>query len=578
MRGLGDRRHLFNYLFLKTFTINLIFIVIVTFSVCLALSKYMLDQAAEYSKGTARLINQQLDMMFRSVDDIERAVIADQSLRIALTVRQALPDYPDPVIDDIFATARDKLVSMMLLLDDYNYCMLDNEGHLPERIYTTQEILNANFKTKNEGWYAEVVESPNRFHIVYDSPCDFYISAERSISFIRAILNLRTDKPNAFIVVNLPYSDLTSALQRQVGTRLPIQILDPRGRIIYSTGGSDPQGRSGGGAYEDTSSYTGITVKALGGMSPTLGGLGRLIAIVLAMMCLYVLATLVVTFLSLKGVTRPIYNLIDEMKPVGAGNFDARVLYDGRIVEIHDLIDSYNSLIERIRSLVKTNYEQKTLMMQAELKALQDEINPHFLYNTLETISSQAILDGSKTASLMCQKLGAMFSFMLDGPDLVTIERELGQVRDYAYIATQCVYYSHIELRCGVDPALDSQSIPKLTLQPLVENCFKHAFKGNFGEDRLIEVKAVAEGSVARIEVADNGAGMSRERIESLYAEMRDSSRGGNSAARGMSGLINVNNRLSFYFGAEYSMELISDGRRGSAVVLRLPKVALDRR
>jgi two-component system, sensor histidine kinase YesM len=573
--GAMTKQHLFSFLFRRTFVINLFFILAVTFSVCALLGSYMIGESDRHSRETVRLIARQLDTLFRTVDDIERVIVTDHYLRIALSIRQALPDYNDPFISDTFATAKDKMVSMMLLLDGFNFCMLDNTGHLQQSIYSTNEVLNGNFRTRDAFWYRRVMLGAGKFHIVYNNDCDFYLYSEKAISFIRTTLDLKTDKPNAFLVVNLPYSRLVSILQERIDPGIPIEVLDPQRTVIYSTVAGPARGKP---LYEESSSYTGLVIRIYGRPNPIVARIGNIILLVVGIMCIYVAVIFIVSLLAIKRFTLPIYSLISKMSSLGRGDFDVKVSYEGPILELHELISSYNTLIEKIQSLIKTNYEQKVLMAQAELKALQEEINPHFLFNTLETISSQAIVDGSQAASLMCQKLGALFSYLLEDSDIVTLGRELRQLRDYVYIEEKCVYFQGVKVEYAVDPDLVSQSIPKLTLQPIVENCLKHAFRDPPAREPLIRIEAVRLENTIRIDISDNGSGISPEEVEGINRDLRDATRLGEKTSHRKSGLLNVNARLCFYFGEDYSMKVSSTEGDGTSVTFSMPSIDAVRR
>ncbi|MEK3780512.1 sensor histidine kinase [Paenibacillus sp. FSL R5-0810] len=279
----------------------------------------------------------------------------------------------------------------------------------------------------------------------------------------------------------------------------------------------------------------------------------------------------IISLVSMKRFTRPIYLLMKAMKQVSRGNLEVAANYQGNIIELHDLKNSFNILVTGTKDLLKENYEMNLLKTQAELDALQQKINPHFLYNALETISSQAIIDGSKTASIMCQKLGALFTYSLQPQDIVTLEQEIRHLMDYMYIAEISSFYPDIHVDMNIDPDTLDQLIPKMVLQPLLENCFKHGFGREPGHTPKIWIESSIQDEYVRIEVCDNGRGMSSDELSRLRESLKQVEKRTLSSPGTSIGLRHVHSRLALFYGDSYAMDFQSAPSQGLRVVLLVP-------
>ncbi|TBL80617.1 cache domain-containing sensor histidine kinase [Paenibacillus thalictri] len=237
--------------------------------------------------------------------------------------------------------------------------------------------------------------------------------------------------------------------------------------------------------------------------------------------------------------------------------------------EMDRLIYTYNRMVRRIRGLIEQVYRVRLNETQAKLEALQSQINPHFLYNTLDSIKS--CLDGRRNelASDMLLSLSKFFRLALSkGADRITVRQELEMIAQYLHI--QKMHYGNkIEWEIDVDKSMDRCLIMKFTLQPIVENCIYHGIRNKRGKG-IIRITGSMDGEIMRIAVSDDGVGMDSRTLEGV-AKTIDS---GTFAADGGYGLGNVNARLKLYFGNAYGLQADSAPGAGTRITVTIPNTA----
>ncbi|MDR1559669.1 MAG: sensor histidine kinase [Clostridiales bacterium] len=275
-----------------------------------------------------------------------------------------------------------------------------------------------------------------------------------------------------------------------------------------------------------------------------------------------------------RSIAKPIHHLSDITNQVAQGDLSIRV-EALRGAEVRALGDSLNIMIERIQELLAKVTSDQTILRKAELELLQAQINPHFLYNTLDTIIWLAE-DGQKKQ--IVDMVGALSDFfrtsLNQGADMITLQEEERHVRGYMQI--QRVRYQDIlEYEIDIPKEFHHVMIPKITLQPLVENALYHGIKNKRGKGR-IAVKTRGDGDALVISVIDNGAGMTEERflrICTLLNDPRPDKDAAGDSKREIYGLYNVNERIRLKFGPEYGLNIINAFNMGVTVEIRIPVI-----
>ncbi|KOS67827.1 hypothetical protein AEA09_04170 [Lysinibacillus contaminans] len=265
------------------------------------------------------------------------------------------------------------------------------------------------------------------------------------------------------------------------------------------------------------------------------------------------------------GVAKPIQRLVKEMKKAEKGNFDI-YLPDKYNNEVGTLSKAFTKMLHEIEELIDEKYEIELKQKEAELYALQSQINPHFMYNTLENIAFMVEGGEQELVVDMVTNLGRMLRYSLGNKDqLVPLQKELRHADDYLMIQ-KARFEESLTYMIQVDPILKDKILPKFLLQPLIENALEHAFI--VGQVLKIQINVTSEKGLMIIVVEDNGIGMEQNRLTFLEQQLvsehiinKDDS----------FGLTNVNGRLVLHYGSEYRLEINSLLGIGTKIILKIP-------
>lgn len=262
-------------------------------------------------------------------------------------------------------------------------------------------------------------------------------------------------------------------------------------------------------------------------------------------------------------ITLPIGKLAEKVQHVGEMQLDTEPL-DTEITELQTLDHGINDMAQRIYVLMNKQIENQRSLHRAELELLQAQINPHFLYNTLDSIAILAEMDRNEDVINMVTSLSVFFRNSLNrGRDIISLQAEREQVTSYLEI--QQIRYSDIlTYEIHIPDELLSCSVPKLILQPLVENALYHGIKNKRTLGKII-ITGEDAGDDLYLRIIDNGAGMDEEQIQALQAGIYADNHTG-------LGLVNVHKRIRLYCGEGYGLSFQSKPGEGTTVTVRLPK------
>lgn len=265
------------------------------------------------------------------------------------------------------------------------------------------------------------------------------------------------------------------------------------------------------------------------------------------------------------SISRPITELVEVTQQVSQGNLQVRS-HVNTGVEAKQLSESLNTMIDKINALLEQVKKEQIRIRKAEFELLQAQINPHFLYNTLDTIIWLAESDEQKQVVHMVESLSDFFRTSLNqGKDIISIKEEIQHVRSYLEIQ-QMRYQDILEYEIDVPEEFYQNTIPKITVQPLVENALYHGIKNKRGKGK-ITVRGYREDSFFILEVRDNGIGMQTERLE----QVRNALVHKQFVESKVYGLYNVNERIRLNCGEEYGLRISSTYQEGTTVKIFLP-------
>lgn len=305
------------------------------------------------------------------------------------------------------------------------------------------------------------------------------------------------------------------------------------------------------------------------------GGILRLKNITILMLVLWGIATLFLSITFAAGITKPIERLQQTMEEASRGYLEGVVPVESTD-EIGKLTQNFNRMLKKIQTLIVVNYTSKirqakaeSKQRHAELRALQAQINPHFLYNTLGTISSLAILEGVDSISRMAEALSEFFRYSIHNDEImVTLRDELAQVERY-FTIQRIRYGERISLEVDVPESLSNQPLVKLTLQPLVENACIHGLEST-GQGK-IKICSRINGRKVMILITDTGVGISETDLLNIRATLEHPEAAEETGNQYGIGLRNVQTRLKLHYGTEYGLQIESKEGDGTTVILNIP-------
>ncbi|WP_052339439.1 sensor histidine kinase [Gorillibacterium massiliense] len=292
---------------------------------------------------------------------------------------------------------------------------------------------------------------------------------------------------------------------------------------------------------------------------------------ILAFMILLAIAANLLVYWISSSQTRRIGMVIRKMRRVQTGELEP-VISDGRQDEVGQLVETYNYMVSRMKVILDEQYKLGVEAKNAELKALHSQINPHFLYNTLDLINWTAIQRKVPEISSLVQSLSQFYKLSLNkGEEVTTLGKELEHARLYVDIQNRR-FGNSIELNIDVDEELFEYDIPKITLQPIVENAILHGIRETAHRRGEIFIYSYCENGDIILVVQDNGIGISEDQINSLNGSY-DSN-----ANKDGYGIRNINYRIRLLFGLTYGLHFESQLGEGTKVFIRLPRIKNDGR
>ena len=442
-----------------------------------------------------------------------------------------------------YSTAYDEIVSNMTVANSYN---LNFKEELDESIYklvvgtVTFETIEEDHSLKSP--YTLIDELRNEFGELMNITTDkesrkWLLSLLRNISTLRD----RVDDIKQNLEEGNQYEENIEMLDKNIYILTELIQDDIQYYIYYQTVSIEQLKNS---LNEQVESFIALFVGMVFGI----------VAIVV-----------IVTTYVLSSITKPVRELSEATKKIADGDFSTRVTV-GVKDEIGTLAESVNEMTEHLEEFVEKIKEDERKMRHTELRLLQEQINPHFLYNTLDTIVWLVEGNASDKAVNMVVSLSDFFRIVLSkGREIITLKEEEQHIRSYLEIQ-QVRYRDILEYDIQIPEELYQYKILKLTLQPLVENSLYHGIKTKRGKG-TIYVTGRLEDDKIYLDVKDTGIGMSEAELASLRSKISKPCKETDSGF----GLANVNERIRMHYGAEYGMTIESRLGEGTWVRVVIP-------
>lgn len=275
------------------------------------------------------------------------------------------------------------------------------------------------------------------------------------------------------------------------------------------------------------------------------------------------------TFVIVRLTTAPLTAFSRRMKEVGSGNFSP-IKENGGSRELLALSRSFNEMVSHIDELINQNYVSEINEKTARLAALEAQLNPHFLYNTLQAIGTEALLNDQPQINRMLASLAANLRYSIKSGDPVRLKDEIVYVNNYIMLQ-KMRFEERLHVQIEISDEYDNFLIPKISIQTLVENSILHGF-GDTTESISLRIHASRKNELLQIQVTDDGCGIDEAHLQELKSEFQNYLTPGHI---GKIGLANLYSRLQILYQGKASLEIESSPHQGTAVTLLLPATTM---
>ncbi len=279
----------------------------------------------------------------------------------------------------------------------------------------------------------------------------------------------------------------------------------------------------------------------------------------------FIVMILIVTYFAINQYSSKLKNMMKNIEKLKQGKLDTRFNIKQEVDELDMIAISIDEMSESLQYNINKNYIAEVKQKQAEINALQSQIKPHFLYNTLEVIRMSALSSKNKEVAQMIYNLASMFRYSTyNNGSLVSIRDEIKHSKMYLSLCSTR-YKGMLDYSIHVDDKYLDYLVPKFTIQPILENAINHGLRKGFYDNYIkVTIKEIDEG--IEISIKDNGNGMSEEAISKIKDELEKNIQKPNSI-----GLMNINNRLKLNFGKQYGIYINSRMNEGTTVSIKIP-------
>ena len=545
--------------------------------------RYTKNNLTENSKKNSRLLIEQVNFNIENyidyMENISQVVMSNRDMTSYLFDHDTKETGSD--LKEAFQTI------LHARTDIYNIAVLGDNGRY--FINNGTDILNLRSRLAEKEWYLDARKEGSGI-LISSSHVQNLVKDDYKwvVTLSRGITNPETGKVEGLLVIDLNYdviNDLCESIT--LGNKGYVYIIDRKGEIVYhpqqqlilsgvkkellkevSNGGTSISHTDENGENKIYTPFhsnkTGWTIVGVVYTSELAGDEKEVRTMYIGAACTLILFACILAVLLSARITRPIKQLQAAMKEVQQGKFEQVYIDTGGENEISSLTRSFNKMTERIDELMKNNRKEQAEKRKSELKALQSQINPHFLYNTLDSIIWLIETEDLSQAIKMTSVLARFFRQAIGNSKIyVSVWQELEYTRNYLLIQ-QMRYKDKVAFRILVDEDVMECAIVKLVLQPLVENALYHGLKYKTTQGNII-ITGGREGDLVILKIQDDGIGMSKEALASVFKKKTSDKR-----HNGV-GMKNIEARLKMHYGPDYGLFVESKEGRGTTVTVTIP-------
>ncbi len=574
--------------------ISYLLLIIVPFGVFAIMSNFRVYEAIEtlvsYSakhsfEQSGLFVSYKIDKIINTID----VLLVDKKINSTIGQEPDKLDIPSQMLDmqDLSRYLRsfqnqDEVFNVKLYVKD-------------DFLYSSEKVNFLSFQdAKNSGWYEDFTRYHKKVIWVKTTEQDYTTKPDnfeiKRVSAVSAIL----DKSNylnflGFVRIDILEKNLSDILKKASSTKNSITyIQNSKDEIISSSsekinsnwilGSNELENYCKSGMYYSTrdlgNEHVILACQKLPNSDWTLVSItpfSEITAVgkeiqnqILLMFLLIGTAAYILAYVISSSITKNISLLLKNIRLLKKGDFNIEITAKGND-EIGELIENFNSMSARLKFLVDEQYRIGLEAKNAELLALQAQINPHFLYNTLDMINWSAINNNVPEISDTVQTLSRFYKLSLSkGSNIIPIRNEIEHVKMYMEI--QNMRFENIfDFQVQVDEEVYQYTTIKIILQPIVENSVLHGILQKNDRSGLILITGYVSDGVITLKVQDNGVGIKPEKLKTILTHKSNTS-----STHGY-GVRNINERIKLFYGEQYGLEYISVPDKGTTVIIRIP-------
>ena len=560
--------------FTKVILIYVIFMVVPMFSVTVYnyvnTRHILMERSYDDIQENADVMENSFHSLFQKYDTIIDELRSDRALNTYLSL-----DYTDRSYEDLAYYSQTTLDNLMVLYPEIQWIhFYSNNDTLPNDDYyffqseqMEGNILEAASEKQGQPVAFGNIPGEKENEIVYIADMNYFMS-----QYIHNYVALGIDQESVTLPLQMERKDSAAYLLDKNGTVLAASLAGSTGQDFSHV--IDNWSEMGNNEILTRTDKEGTRLlclkKELGGdmaliftvdQSQLLREINRTPLIAAVIFILISCISFLFVWLINRSMSKRLKQIVYATEKIGKGEFD-HVLENTGGDEFGQIAEAVNTMSCQIEGLIRDNYERQMKIKTSEMNLLQEQINPHFLYNALAVVSSLSIREGGKQTVQSIRYLADFYRASLSkGRQVITIEEELSILENYMKIQ-KLRFADTLEIFYDIDPGILQYKTIKLILQPLVENAIHHGRC----EDKVlhIQVRGGSRGDRLYFEVQDDGAGIEREQLEKLIRELKTQQEG--------FGLKNVDIRIKLHYGQEYGVNITSQPGEGTLVRVEIPK------
>ena len=488
------------------------------------------------------------------------------------------PDSPPDTYEYFKMSQTFKRTCQNLLYSDqdiYGIYIFTASGYVFDCTNRENGTIQSNYDFQNTNWYQDTLDLDGALYVSSNAVHDCFTGGKQTIFFSQCLKDIYTHEVVGVLMLdcNSRMLDLSAVNTMPDVTLLTIDNTSTND-VLYTNYNELPSGFVNNGSNVQHTELNLSPLRLTMVMDYTnLAKEFNITAVLIIIICVVCITGYIIfAYIISRYMVRPVEHLSHKMSSQSGHTLIQSTRYLNRTDEIGTLYNEYNAMVESLNAAVKQDYQDKLVLLDAQMKSLEARINSHFLFNTLEAINSIAELEDNETIATMSLALGNMFRYTLKTQsELVTVQDELGHVNDYVTIQ-RIRFDNRFHLDLDIPTEYLDNKVLKLILQPLVENALYHGLNYCTTGD-TITIRAFTQNSCLMIDVHDNGQGMDAETLTKLQSSLSEEASFTELGHRNKQsiGLKNIHSRIELYYGKGYGLAVTSSQGEWTNVQIRLP-------